>query len=85
MVGSSSTPAPEESELPIPSEQSSDTESSILDLSTPPEDGGQIGTTPEPTPEPASEPQPEASQPSAEEPIPEPQPEADQPSAETPP
>src|SRR3989338_7939096 len=42
-------------ELPIPSEQSSDTESSILDLSTPSDDGGQIGTVPEPAPEPTSE------------------------------
>jgi len=41
-------------ELPIPSEQDSDTESSIHDLPAEPTDSGQIGTepvTPEPTPE----------------------------------
>lgn len=42
-----STPTPEPTPtLPIPSEQSSDTESSILDLSAPSDDGGQIGTEP---------------------------------------
>ncbi|OGF91180.1 hypothetical protein A3H65_03210 [Candidatus Giovannonibacteria bacterium RIFCSPLOWO2_02_FULL_45_14] len=57
-ASTSESEAPEPT-LPIPSEQSSGTESSILDLTTESEDSGQIGTIPEPTPAPLPEPTPE--------------------------